>query len=129
MGRQNSSGGGGPSKAPMRKQQQEAAKARRQSARKARRKGAEPIKSFDMTPYTLHLRCNTEGWEACQAAFEAVRKSETLRIYVPRYRYPEHWQRAVMEGSITIELPFSLAQRVERELAPHWKKGSAPDEA
>lgn len=84
---------------------------------------------LNMTIQTQRFVSDAWTFEEHQAAWRALRDSKTLQLYVPRFRYLDTRQRAVALREFTLEMPFELIRRIQKELAPHWRFAAAADEA
>lgn len=60
-------------------------------------------------------------------AWDVLKHSPTLQIVAPRFRYADAKQFATGAGSFELlDVPFSLARKIESELAPIWMKAAMP---
>lgn len=115
--------------ARQRRQRQEEVRAARRAERQAKKKAksrtiADQVKDYNMTETQQVFVTSASSYDELQEAWKALDRSDTLRAYVPKYKYDEAKQFAVGRRSFAITLPFELIRRIQRELSPHWRFGS-----
>jgi hypothetical protein len=84
------------------------------------------LTAADVEIKTLTFETKARHREALEGAYEAVRKSDTLRTYVKKFKYEEVWQEVTAKGSFTIEVPFLLGRKIMSELSGFWQLRARP---
>lgn len=110
-------------------QRKRAAAARGSAASRSRKqKRQEPRKPTRTELPVPFLAFKLAPGASKQEAYLALKHSETLCTFWPKFKYHDPRQKATGQGSFILDegtmIPLRVAVQIEKDLAPHWNKGT-----